>query len=163
MAIIWCSFLRYEAWRTKICCHFGPLIPHWTTWKIKILKIKIKKTPKQTNKKNHVEISSFYTSVWKIIIICYTVPEIWHVGNVISIFHLGYFFCPFTALQIFLKLKKKKHMEISSFNISVPKTIITWYMVPEIWCTNNGQMHRQKEWHIEVGTPPKNNWKDCRS
>ena len=38
-----------------------------------------------------LEISSFYTSEPKIMIICYTVPEIWHVTDVIFICHLGYF------------------------------------------------------------------------
>ena len=37
-------------------------------------KSKLKK--KKKIKKNHLQISSFYTSVPKIIIICYTVPEI---------------------------------------------------------------------------------------
>ena len=43
-----------------VFCPFTPL----TTWKIKILK----------NWKKYLEISSFYTSVPKIMIICYTVP-----------------------------------------------------------------------------------------
>ena len=42
--------------------------------------------------KKHLEISPFYTSVPKIMIICYTVPEIWHVTYVIFIFHFGLFF-----------------------------------------------------------------------
>ena len=37
-------------------------------------------------------ISSFYTSVTKIIIICYTVSEIWRVTDVIVIFHFGLLF-----------------------------------------------------------------------
>ena len=36
-----------------------------------------------------LEISSFYTSVPKIMIICYTVFEIWHVTDVIVVFHFG--------------------------------------------------------------------------
>ena len=40
---------------------------------------KIKKTP-------------FYTSAPKIMIIGYTVPEIWHMTDVIVIFHFGLFF-----------------------------------------------------------------------
>ena len=47
-------------------------------------KIKIKKKWKK-----HLEISSFYTSVPKIMIICYTVPEIWHKTDVIVIYHFG--------------------------------------------------------------------------
>ena len=38
------------------------------------------------------ETSSFYTSVPKIMIICYAVPEIWRVTHVIVIFHFGLFF-----------------------------------------------------------------------
>ena len=38
-----------------------------------------------------LEMSSFYTSVPKIMIICYTAPEIWRVTDVI-IFHFGPFF-----------------------------------------------------------------------
>ena len=53
-------------------------------------------TIKKKIKKN-MEISSFYNSVPKIMIICYTVPEIWRMMDVI-IFHLGLFFCPFIPL-----------------------------------------------------------------
>ena len=60
-----------------IFCPFTPL----TAQKIKILK----------KWKKHLEISSFYTSVPKIMIICYTIPEIWCVTDVI-IFHFGPFF-----------------------------------------------------------------------
>ena len=53
--------------------------------------------PKNENfiklKKEPLEISSFYTSVTKIMIIFYTVSWIWHVTNVI-IFHFGLFFAP---------------------------------------------------------------------
>ena len=72
----------------RIFCHFGPFFALFytpsslTTQKIKILK----------KKKKHVETSSFYTSVPKIMIICYTVPEIWRVTDVIVLFHFGLFF-----------------------------------------------------------------------
>ena len=59
-----------------IFCPFIPL----TAPKIKISK-----------KLKRLEISSFYTSVPKLMIICCTVPEIWHVMNVIS-FHVGLLF-----------------------------------------------------------------------
>ena len=68
----------------RIFCHFGLLfapLPHWQPKKIKILK--------KWNK--HLEISSFYTSVPKVMIICYSVSEIWHVTDVV-IFHFGLFF-----------------------------------------------------------------------
>ena len=46
-------------------------------------------------------------------------------------------FCPFTPLtaqKIKILKKWKKHLEISSFYICVPKIMIRWCMVPEIWC-----------------------------
>ena len=48
----------------------------------------------KTNKKwkIHLEISSFYTSARKTMVIGYTVPEIWHVTDVIVIFILDYNF-----------------------------------------------------------------------
>ena len=46
----------------------------------------------KNGKKKHLEISSFYTSVPKIMIIGYTVPEIWHMVDVIVIFHFGLYF-----------------------------------------------------------------------
>ena len=52
-------------------------------------------SPKNENIKNEkkpLEISLLYTNVPKIIIIHYTVPEIWHVMDVIVIFILGYTF-----------------------------------------------------------------------
>ena len=54
----------------------------WKTRKMRLLK-KWKKL---------LEKTSFYTSVPKIIIICYTVPEIWLMMDVIVIFILGYIF-----------------------------------------------------------------------
>ena len=51
-------------------------------------------TPPQQPKKSKfkkyektLDISSFYTSVPKIMIVCYTIPKIWHVTGVIVIFH----------------------------------------------------------------------------
>ena len=39
--------------------------------------------------KKHLKISSFYTSVPKLMIISYTVLKIWHVTDVIVVFHFG--------------------------------------------------------------------------
>ena len=86
--------------------------------------------------KKTLEISSFYNSVPKIMIICYTVPEIWCVTDVI-IFHFGSFFAlfiPLTAQKIKILKTWKKSLEISLFYICVPKIIIRWCTVPEIWC-----------------------------
>ena len=60
-----------------IFCPFTPLTAQ---------KMKISKTLK-----NDLEISSFYASVPKIMIIGYTVLGIWHVTDVI-VFHFGLFF-----------------------------------------------------------------------
>ena len=45
-----------------------------------------KKSKFRKNEKKHMEISSFYNSIPKIMIICYTIPEIWCMTDVI-IFH----------------------------------------------------------------------------
>ena len=54
------------------------------------------KSPKKENIKKkwntHLEISSFYTSARKTMVIGYTVPEIWHMTDVIVIFILDYTF-----------------------------------------------------------------------
>ena len=84
-----------------------------------------------------MKISSFYYSVTKIMIIYYTLPEIWCVTDVIVIFHFGLFFggplwggggliplCTLTAHKIKMKKKMKKHLDISSFYIYVPKIMI---------------------------------------
>ena len=57
-------------------------------------------------------MSSFYTSVPKIMIICYTVPEIWHVTDVTVIFQFRLFFALLPPLtcpknQNFKKMKNK--------------------------------------------------------
>ena len=82
------------------------------------------------------EISSFYTLVPKVMIIGYTVPEIWCMTHVTFIFHFGLFFAllPLTAQKMKISKKWKKRLEISSFYTIVPKVMIRGYIVPEIWC-----------------------------
>ena len=108
MSIIWCmvwdmkhdrqNFLSFWA----IFCTFTPL----TTQKIKILKIWKK-----------AWISSFSTSVPKIMIICYTVPEICCVTDEILIFHFGLFFALLLliAQKTNFFYKRKRYLEILSF------------------------------------------------
>ena len=69
-------------WQKSVTVWQNSVTEPLTTQKVKILK----------NWKNHVEISSFYISVPKIMIISYTIPEIWCVTDVIVIFHFGLFF-----------------------------------------------------------------------
>ena len=77
-------FLRYGVWQTEVFvilghfCTFTPLKPE---------KLKFSKKWKK-----HLEISSFYISVPKIMIICYAVPKIWLVTDVIYVFHFSLFF-----------------------------------------------------------------------
>ena len=98
-------------------------------------KMKItKKLKKKKKKKNAWRFH--HTGVPKLMIICYTVPEIWCVMDVIAFFHSGLFFAflpPNSPKnQNFLK-KWKRHLEISSFYTSVLKIVIICYTVPEIW------------------------------
>ena len=103
-------FLRYEARQNflslwAIFCPLTPskffdLLPQSKFWK---------------NEKKRMEIS-FYISVPKIMIICYTVPEIRCVTDVIAIY-----------------------LEISSFYTRVPKIMIRWCTVPEIWWLTDGR------------------------
>ena len=114
------NHMMYSSWDMKrdglnfwsfwtVFWHFTSL----TTRKIKILK----------NWKQHLEISLFYTSATKIMIICYTVPEIWCVTDVI-IFYFGPFFAllPLTGQKIKILKKFIKSLEISSFHTKVPKS-----------------------------------------
>ena len=96
-------------------CPFTPL----RTQKIKTLK----------NWKKCLEIWSFYNTVPKIMIICYFVPEIWCVTDVIVIFH----FRPFFALLQKIKVKKK--------NEKMPGDIIILHM----WNGVKGRMDEGKD------------------
>ena len=89
-------------------------------------------------KKKHLEILSFYTSAPKIMIICYTVPEIWYMADCyFSSWVTFYHFTPLTAWKIKIKKKRNKVLEIPSFYTSVPKIMITYSAVPEIWHMTN--------------------------
>ena len=115
-------FLRYGPWLTdRTFCHFGPLALlhkcnknhdhmlycssdmvrnrcncYFSFWTIFCLFTSLtaqkNKMKKKKKRKKDLEISLFYNSVSKIMIICYTVPEIWCVTDVIAIFHFGFFF-----------------------------------------------------------------------
>ena len=65
------------------------------------------------------------TQISNIMIIWYTVPEMWHLRDVIVIFHLG-LFSPLLSLLIARKIKIfkkwKKPLELSSFHTSVTKS-----------------------------------------
>ena len=114
---------------------FWTIFWHYWTYPLKTQKIKLLKKWKKL-----LEIFSFYVNVPKIRIICYTVPEMWHVTDVIT-FHFGLFFalfCPHNSQKKIWKFQKKwkKHLEILSFYTSVPKIMIICY-VPEKWCVTD--------------------------
>ena len=71
-------------------------------------------------------------------------------------FHFGLLlpFYPFNnpKNQNLFKMKTK----ISSFHTCVPKIMVTWPMVPEIWCITYRRTDGWKKWHLELGVPPKN-------
>ena len=95
--------------------------------------------------KKYLEISSFYTSVPKIMIICYTVPEIWHATDVIVFFYILGYFLPFYSCNSLKNenfKKIKKFLEISLFHTCVPKIMIRWCTVREISCTTDKRMER---------------------
>ena len=68
------------------------------------------------------------------------VPEIWGITDIIFL-SFWTIFCPFTLLTAWkmnISKKWKKCLEISSFDTNVPKIMIIYYTVPEIWCVMDG-------------------------
>ena len=132
-----------EIWSMKnriffILQHFWPFYP----------------TNNPKNEKKSLQISSFYKSGLKIMIKCYTVPEIWFVTDVIFIFHFRLFFFLKMNDIIILHLCTKNYdkMMYGSWDIACNGRTDR--------CTDTNrwrdrQMDRQKRWHIEVGVPPK--------
>ena len=106
--------------------------------------------------KRHLETSSFYIYVPKIMIICYTVLEIWHVTHVIVVFHFGQFFTFYTPnkpKKQNLKKIKRNTLRYHNFTHAYQKL---WLDDVRFVRYGGRQMDRQKKWHIEVGAPPKN-------
>ena len=79
---IW--LLRYQLQQTDFFYHFGLF---FNLYPLTAPKMKISQKWRK-----RLEISSFYTSAPKIMIIGYIVPEIRHMTDVIAIFHFGIFF-----------------------------------------------------------------------
>ena len=104
-----------------------------------------------TKMKKCLEISSFYTSVPKIMIICYTVPEIWYVMYVIVIFHFGLFFAlllPYQPKNSKFQKNKKNTWRYHHFT----------HVYQKLWLDDvrflrygarqmDGWTNRQKKWH----------------
>ena len=85
ITIIWGTVPEIQS--DRIFCHFGSFLT--------LLPPPPLNSPKNENFKKikkKLTISSFYTSVPKIMIIRYTMPEIWHMTDVIVFFHFALFF-----------------------------------------------------------------------
>ena len=82
-----------ETWHVMdvIIFHFGLFFALLPPNSLKNENLKYEKRKSHKMKKN-LATASFYTSVPKVMIICHTVPEIWHMTHVIFIFHFGLFF-----------------------------------------------------------------------
>ena len=76
-------FLRYQVQQTELFCHLGQVF---------VLLLPPSPPPPPLTAQKILEILSFYTSVPKIMIIRYTVPEMWCETNLIVIFIWGYTF-----------------------------------------------------------------------
>ena len=116
-------------------CHFGLFFAIFFT-PVTAQKIKIYIKEKRKKMPGYIIILHKCT---KIIIQDYTVPEIWHMMDVI-IFHFGLSFALLLPKKLKfkkkLKKKKKKHLEIS-FYTSVPKIMTICYTILEIWHVTN--------------------------
>ena len=106
--------------------------------------------------KKRLQISSFYTSVAKIMTKCYTVLEIWCATDVIVIFH-------FVLLFALIKISKKKKKNEKNFwryhdftNVYLQLWLDDVRFLKYGAQRTNGQMDGSKKWHIEVSVPPKN-------
>ena len=87
MVIIRCIVSEILSVTDRKFSHFGHFLPFYNPENENFEKMK-----------KYQAILSFYRSVSKIMIICYAVPEILCMIDVIFIFHFGLFFCPFTPL-----------------------------------------------------------------
>ena len=155
-------FLRYCTWWIYFLFFIlGYTFPFYPSNSPKNQNLKKKKK----KWKKCLEISSFCTTAWKIMIICYTVPEIWHKTDVIGVFHFGLFFALLSPNSPKNQnLKKIKNVPVSCFYTCVPKIMISWCTVPEIWCTTDGGMDRWADWPMDRWTDQRTGrWTDGRT
>ena len=144
---IWCMM------NVTVIFHFGLFLPFYPLNSLK--KSKFKKMKRQVPRDIII-----YKSVPKIMIICYTLPEIWHVMDVIVIFSFWAIFYPNSQKNQNYK-KMKRTPEISSFYTCVPKIMVRWWRFLRYGMQQtDGQTDRWmdggKKWHKEVGAHLKN-------
>ena len=86
-------FLRYGAWKTESLVILDIFCPFTSLTTQKNLNFeKMNETPGGIIILYKCPQNHIISSVPKIMIICFTVPEIWHILNVIFIFHFELFF-----------------------------------------------------------------------
>ena len=118
-------------------------------------------SPKSENfktMKKHLEISPFYTSGPKIMIMCYAILQIRHMTHIIVVFHFGQLFFPFTPLTSpppLQKKKKKSSIWIVNQLIDSTKSFFLWkvttkilkYCFPKLdywmWCLRSLQVQEE--------------------
>ena len=139
MAIIWCMVPKIWSAADKIFCYSGlffPFLPPYGTRKSKFF-WKWKKQ-KSTWKHYHLQMCTINNSHR-----VYGSRDIECKGQIFLSFWTV--FCSFTPLanpKIKIFEIWKKYLVISSFYICVPKIMIRWCMVPEIWCVTDGRTDR---------------------
>ena len=122
-------FLRYKVRQTEAFVILGHFLPFDLTNNLKNQNFEKKK-----KKQKNMEILSFYTCVPQMMIIDVWFLRYW--AQQTEFLSFWAMFCPFTPLTIWkikILTKWKKSLEIS-FYTSVPKIMIIFYTVPEIWC-----------------------------
>ena len=125
------QFLKYGAWQMKLFLILGYFLPFYLPYNPKNQNFeKMKKMPGDTIilhmcTKNYDQVMS---GSWDM------------VHDLCNYFLFWTIFCPFTPLtarKIKILKKQKKPLKISSFYICVPKFIIRWCTLPEMWCVTD--------------------------
>ena len=127
MTIIWCMIPGIWSVTAECFVILGQFLPFYPTKNLKNQNFeKMKK-----NTRRHYHFTHVYHK-WK----SYDVWSLRNGGWPIYIFVILGHFCPFAPLttrKIKILKKLKKGLEISSFYTCVPKMMIIWFMVSEIW------------------------------
>ena len=104
-----------------VFCNFGSFLPFYPT--------KNQKNQNFERKKKRLEISPLWTSVLKIMIICYIVPEILHVTDVTVSCHFRLFFA------LLPPRKDRRTDRKSDLQKWVPHLKIKWQDIYQVkWC-----------------------------
>ena len=143
MTVIWCMFPEMCSVTDRIFCHFGQCFAHLFL-----------KNPKNQNFENMKKMPGdiiILHKCTKIMIIWYTVPEIWRVTDLIVIFHFGLFF----ALFPFFQKNEKKAWRYHHITHVYQKLWLDGVRFLKNGAPWTDGRTEGKKWHKEVGAPPK--------